>query len=55
MLVRNTTNGSISSGRCARRSTGRHNWATSWCQCPTPENAPRTHRPARQSPRDDVG
>ena len=55
MLVRNTTRDSISSGRCAPPSVGRHNWATNWYQCPTPGTAPRTHLPARQSPRDDPG
>ena len=55
MLVRNTTRDSISSGRCAPPSVGRHNWATNWYQCPTPGTAPRTHLPARQSPRDNVG
>ena len=55
MPARNTTNDSISSGRCARPSVGRYNWATNWCQCPTPGTAPRTHVPARQPPGDDVG
>ena len=55
MLVRNTTRDSISSGRCAPPSVGRPNWATNWYQCPTPGTAPRTHLPARQSPRDNVG
>ena len=54
-----TTNDSISSGRCARPSAGRHNWTTNWRQCPTPGTAPRTHLPARQPPRqpprEDVG
>ena len=55
MLVRNTTNVDITSGRCAPPSVGRRNWATNWCPCPTPGTAPRTHLPARQSPRDNVG
>ena len=41
--------------RCAPPSVGRPNWATNWYQCPTPGTAPRTHLPARQSPRDNVG
>ena len=37
-----------------RPSVGRHNWATNWCQCPTPGTAPRMHLPARRLPREDV-
>ena len=55
MPAQNTTRDSISSGRCAPPSVGRPNWATNWCPCPTPGTAPRTHLPARQSPRDNVG
>ena len=55
MLVRNTTRDSISIGPCALPNGGRRNWATNWCPCPTPGTAPRTHLPARQSPRDNVG
>ena len=40
---------------CAPPSDGRRNWATNWYQCPMPGTAPRTHLPARQSPRDNVG
>ena len=55
MLAPNTTNDSISSGRCARPSAGRHSWATNWCQCPMPRITPPTHHLAHQSLRDDVG
>ena len=51
----NTTNVDITSGRCAPPSDGRRNWATNWFPCPMPGTAPRTHLPARQSPRDNVG
>ncbi len=37
MLAPNTTKVNISSGRCARQSVGRHNWATNWCPCPMPK------------------
>ena len=55
MLAPNTTRDSISSGPCALPNGGRPNWATNWCPYPTPGTAPRTHLPARQSPRDNVG
>ena len=45
----------ITSERCVPPSVGRPNWATSWFPCPMPGTAPRTHLPARQSPRDNVG
>ena len=47
MLARNTTNGSISSGRCAPRLAGRPNWATNWCPCPMPNlrTCPTDQRP----------
>ena len=53
IILRHT--GGQTSGPCVRPSVGRPNWATNWCPCPMPGTAPRTHLPARQSPRDNVG
>ena len=49
----NTTNVDISSGRCARQSVGRRNWAISWCPCPMLRNTQPTHPLTRQLPRHD--
>ena len=52
MPAPNTTNDSISSGRCARRNVGRHNWATTWCQCPMTmlRDCPTDQRRRRDAP-----
>ena len=50
-----TTKVSISSGRCALQNGGLPNWDTNWCPCPMLPTTPRTHLPARQLPRDDLG
>ena len=54
MPAPNTTRDSISSGRCARQSVGRPNWATNWCPCPMPklQACPTGQRPR---PRDSFG
>ena len=50
--AQNTTRDSISSGPCALpKRAAQLGW--NWCPCPTPGTAPRTHLPARQSPRDN--
>ena len=52
MLAPNTTNVDISSGRCARPSVGRRNWATTWCQCPMTmlRDCPTDQRRRRDNP-----
>ena len=51
-LAQNTTRASISSGRCARPNVGRHNWATTWCQCPMTmlRDCPTDQRRRRDAP-----